>query len=169
MSNTAIPSHFIEERIFLIRGQKVMLDRDLAELYEVETKYLNRQVKRNLTRFPGEFMFELTKNEKVELVTFCHRLATLKHSSTLPKAFTEHGVAMLSTVLNSERAIQVNITIIRTFIALKTALANNNALAEKLKQLEQRYDAQFRVVFEAIRKLMKEDDQPKRKIGFHAD
>ena len=168
MPNQLIVSRHIESRIFLIRNQKVMIDRDLAELYGVETKYLNRQVRRNAARFPKEFMFRLNKKEKDELVTNCHRFASLKHASSLPHAFTEHGVAMLSSVLNSDRAIQVNVAIIKTFIRLRQILSHHKRLEQKLKQLEKRYDAQFRVVFEAIRKLMVEEDHPKPKIGFHA-
>ena len=104
---TLIPHETIEQRIFLIRGHKVMIDRDLAELYGVETKHLNRQVRRNIQRFPKEFMLHLTTEEKNELVTNCHRFKTMKHSSVLPYAFTEYGVAMLASVLNSEKAIQV--------------------------------------------------------------
>ena len=111
MSNI-IPQEIIEQRIFLIREQKVMIDRDLAELFGVETKYLNRQVKRNIERFPKEFMFQLTKKEKNELVTNWHRFASLKHSSYPPFVFTEHGVAMLASVLNSKSAIKMSIHIV---------------------------------------------------------
>ena len=167
MPRQMVIEHLIESRIFLIRRQKVMIDRDLAELYDVETKYLNRQVKRNAARFPGEFVFRLSTRERDQLVTNCHRFEPLKHSSSLPLAFTEHGVAMLSSVLNSERAIQVNVAIIKTFIRLREILTQHKKLAQKLEQLERKYDAQFRVVFEAIRRLMAEEEKPKRQIGFH--
>lgn len=111
-----IPQERIEQRIFLIRGHRVMIDRDLAELYGVKTKYLNQQVRRNIKRFPQEFMLPLTEEERDELVAICNRFRTMKHSSTLPYAFTEHGVAMLASVLKSERAIKISIIIIKTFV-----------------------------------------------------
>ena len=157
----------VEHRIFLIRGQKVMIDRDLAQLYGVKTKVLNQAVDRNIERFPGEFMFRLTEFEAMELVTICDRFESLKHSSVMPRVFTEQGVAMLSTVLNSERAIQVNIAIMRAFVRLREILSTHKRLAKKLMALENKYDAQFRVVFEAIRQLMVEDEKPKIGIGFH--
>ncbi len=170
---SSISPPMIEQRIFLIRGQKVMVDRDLAELYEVETKYLNRQVKRNKDRFPSEFMFQLTLKEKQELVTICHRFRTMKHSSALPFAFTEHGVAMLATVLRSERAVKISIHIIKAFIKLREFLSVHKELAQKLKKLEsvvERHDAQIKSIFEAIRQLMIPPLDPlKRKIGFHTD
>jgi len=156
----------IEQKIFLIRGQRVMIDRDIADLYQVETKQLNRQVKRNHERFPAEFMFQLTSKEKEQLVTNWHRFKSLKHSTTRPYAFTEHGVAMLSSVLNSERAIQVNIQTIKTFIRLREFVSTSKELSRKLKELELKYDAQFRLVFQAIRDLMKLPEKPKKPIGF---
>ena len=164
---TFIVPEIIESRIFLIRGRKVMIDRDLAELYEVATKALNQAVKRNSSRFPIEFMFRLTFKEKNELVTKCDRFAGLKHSTSLPYAFSEHGVAMLSSVLNSERAVQVNIAIIKTFIRLREMISSHGKLARKINALEKKYDAQFRLVFEAIRNLIKEEEKPKAGIGFH--
>ena len=158
----------IEDKIFLIRGHKVMLDRDLAQLYNVSTKVLNQAVKRKMRRFPSDFMFSLTKEETRQLVTNCDRFRTMKHSSAFPHVFTEQGVTMLSTVLNSERAIQVNIEIMRTFVRLREILSTNKDLARKLEKLEKRYDTQFRAVFDAIRHLMYKDQQPKQKIGFHA-
>jgi hypothetical protein len=156
----------IEQRIFLIRGQRVMIDRDIADLYRVETKQLNRQVKRNQERFPAEFMFQLTSEEKEQLVTNWHRFGSLKHSTTRPYAFTEHGVAMLSSVLNSERAIHVNMQIIRTFIRLREVASTSKEVSRKLKEFELKYDAQFRLVFQAIRDLMKLPEKPRRPIGF---
>ncbi len=162
----------VEKRIFVIRGQKVMVDRDLAGLYGVETKYLNRQVKRNLERFPAEFMFRLTHKEKNELVTNCHRFNSIKHSSVLPYAFTEHGVAMLASVLKSEKAIKISIHIVKTFIKLREVIWSHKKLAGKLNELEQRvskHDTEIKTILEAIRQLVPESDKPKRKIGFHAD
>ncbi len=165
--STSIVPEIIERRIFFIRGQKAMVDRDLAELYEVTTKALNQAVKRNKNRFPREFMFRLTFKEKKELVTNCDRFASLKYSTSLPCVFTEHGVAMLSSVLNSERAIQVNIAIVKTFIRLREILNSHKKLAEKIEALENKYDTQFKVVFEAIRQLMREEEKPKAPMGFH--
>jgi phage regulator Rha-like protein len=149
------PEH-IEQSILLIRHQKVMLDSDLAELYGVSTKRLNEQVKRNRARFPGDFMFQLTVSETEILRS---QFATSKKGGGgrryLPYAFTEQGVAMLSSVLNSERAIQVNIEIMRAFVRLRRILASHAALTRKLDALEKKYDAQFKVVFDAIRELMK--------------
>ena len=161
-----IPLENVESRIFLIRGQKVMLDRDLAGLYGVATKVLNQAVKRNIKRFPDDFMFKLTPSEKNELVTNCDRFRTLKHSTATPYAFTEQGVAMLSSVLNSERAVHVNIEIMRAFVKLREMLAAHKDLARKLDQMEKKYDAQFKVVFDAIRQLMASPEPKRRKIGF---
>ena len=133
--NLILPAEIIENRIFIIRGQKVMIDRDLAELYEVETRYLNRQVKRNRSRFPEEFMFQLTKEEKDELVPIWHRLKSLKHSSSNPYAFTEHGVAMLASVLNSDKAIKISIFIIKIFIKLRKIIATHKDFASKLTEI----------------------------------
>lgn len=161
-----VPTEIIEQRIFLIRGEKVMVDRDLAELYQVQTKVLNQSVKRNLDRFPPNFMFQLSEKERDELVTNCDRFERLKHSTSLPFVFTEQGVAMLSGVLKSKRAIQVNIQIMNTFVQLRRMLADNKALAQRLDELERKYDAQFKVVFDALRKLIAPPDPPKRRIGF---
>ncbi len=161
-----IPIERIEQAILLIRGQKVMLDADLAVLYEVPTKALNQAVKRNERRFPLDFMFRLTKKEKDELVTNCDRFERLKHSSALPRAFTEQGVAMLSSVLNSERAIDVNVEIMRAFVRLRQMLDTHTDLARKLAALEKKYDEQFKVVFEAIHQLMAPPETKKKKIGF---
>jgi len=163
-----VPAERIEKRIFLLRGHKVMLDSDLAELYQVTTKRLNEQVRRNIKRFPLDFMFELSKGEYDSLRS---QFATLKfgrgqHRKYLPHAFTEQGVAMLSSVLNSERAVQVNIEIMRAFVRLREILATHKDLARKLAALEKRYDSQFRVVFDAIRQLMTPQEPKKRKIGF---
>jgi hypothetical protein len=166
MKDALVSVDIIEKKIYLIRGQKVLLNRDLALLYQVTTKVLNQAVKRNSSRFPDDFMFQLSRKETDELVTNCDRFESLKHSSSSPYAFTEQGVAMLSSVLKSKRAIEVNIQIMRAFVRLRRLLATNADLARKLEALEQKYDSQFRVVFDAIRALMKEPDKPRRKIGF---
>jgi len=157
----------IERRILLIRGQKVMLDAHLADLYGVETKALKRAVKRNRDRFPGDFMLELTKEE---IDALRYQFGTLKrgaHAKYAPFAFAEQGVAMLSTVLNSKRAILVNIEIMRAFVRLREILSTHKDLARKLEELEKKYDEQFRDVFEAIRMLMAPlEPPPKRQIGF---
>jgi hypothetical protein len=164
-----IPIERIERLILLIRGHKVMLDSDLAELYGVTTKRLNEQVRRNLSRFPEDFIFQLTESETHLLRS---QFATSKEGRGgrryLPYAFTEQGVAMLSSVLNSERAIKVNIEIMRAFVRLRQILASNKELAKRLDELEQKYDAQFKIVFDAIRQLMAppEPQPPKKRIGF---
>ncbi len=147
-----------------------MLDKDLAELYEVGTKVLNQAVKRNIKRFPEDFMFNLSKSERNELVTNCDRFKTLKHSTVTPYAFTEQGVAMLSSVLKSERAVLVNIAIMRAFVKLREILSTHKELTRKLTEMEKKYDKQFRVVFEAIYQLMDTSDKKKNKrIGFKRD
>ncbi|NQU17453.1 MAG: ORF6N domain-containing protein [Candidatus Saganbacteria bacterium] len=171
MSNL-IPIERIEDRILMIRGQKVMIDKDLAELYGVETKYLNRQVKRNIDRFPKEFMFQLTARERKELVTNWHRFKKLKHSTSNPFAFTEHGVAMLSSVLNSKKAVQVNILIIKTFIKLRRIMSTHISLANKITELERKYnkhDVEISAVFKVLKKLMSIEEKPRKRIGFLSD
>lgn len=161
-----VTAEAIERKIYLVRGQKVMLDRDLAQLYGVEVKQLKRQVRRNLDRFPADFMFQLSKDEYDSLR--CH-FSTLKrgeHSKYLSYVFTEQGVAMLSSVLNSKRAVQVNIQIMRAFVKFREMIASNKELARRLDELEKKYDVQFAVVFDAIRELMIPPDEGKRKIGF---
>jgi hypothetical protein len=168
-----IPEERIEKAILLIRGHKVILDSDLAELYWVQTKDLNKAVKRNIQRFPADFMFQLSGEERASLRS---QFVTLKtgrgqHRKYAPYVFTEHGVAMLSTVLNSDRAIEVNIAIMRAFVRLREILSTHKDLARKLDALEKKYDENSRVVFEAIRQLMTTPADPaakKRRIGFHA-
>ena len=143
-----------------------MLDSDLALLYGVSTKRLNEQVKHNRARFPGDFMFQLTAAEFAGLRSQIVTSNARGGRRTPPYAFTEQGVAMLSSVLHSQRAIQVNIEIMRAFVRLRHALASHKELARKLDALEQKYDVQFRAVFDAIRALMAEDARPKRRIGF---
>lgn len=161
-----IPVEIIEQRIFLIRGEKVMIDRHLAELYGVDTRSLNQAVKRNKERFPESFMFQLSTSERDEVITFCDNLAPLRFARTLPYAFTEQGVAMLSSVLRSKRAIQVNIQIMNTFVHIRRMLADNKELARRLNELERKYDSQFKVVFDALRQLITPPEKPKRPIGF---
>jgi phage regulator Rha-like protein len=165
-----IPVERIERAILSIRGEKVMLDNDLAELYGVETKVLNQAVKRNIERFPADFMFQLTQEEYDDLVRLRSQFVTLKrgaHRKYLPYAFTEHGALMLANVLNSERAAQTSVQVVRAFVRLRQMLASNAELARKLAALENKYDAQFKVVFDAIRQLMSPPAKPKREIGFH--
>jgi hypothetical protein len=161
-----IPVERIERSILLIRGQKIMLSVHLAELYDVETRALNQAVKRNIIRFPGDFMFKLSEAEAQQLVSQNVIPHKKYFGGSLPYAFTEQGVAMLSSVLNSERAIKVNIEIMRAFVRLRQILASNKELAKRLDELEKKYDAQFRVVFEAIRELMKPPETKRRPIGF---
>ncbi len=159
-----IPVERLEKAIFVIRGHKVMLDRDLAGLYGVETRILNQSVSRNLERFPPDFMFELTRDEILGISQFVTS-SSLKFSKRV-RAFTEQGVAMLSSVLRSKRAIAVNVEIMRTFVRLRQILASNADLAIKLDDLEHKYDRQFKVVFDAIRQLMIPPHTNKDDIGF---
>ena len=164
-----IPVERIARAILLIRGQKVILDSDLAQLYGVETKVLNRAVKRNIGRFPGDFMFRLTGDETGRLRC---QFGTSKRGGRryTPHAFTEQGVAMLSSVLHSERAVRVNNDIMRAFVQLRQILSSHADLARKLAALEKKYDAQFKVVFDAIRELTAPPEPPrKRRIGFISD
>jgi hypothetical protein len=168
-----LPVERIEKHILLIRREKVMLDSDLAELYGVATKVLNQAVKRNEDRFPDDFMFQL--NEK-ELETLRSQFVTSKASrggrTYRPYAFTEQGVAMLSSVLKSKRAVQVNVEIMRTFVRLRQMLATHADLARKLRDLEKKYDHQFKIVFDAIRALMEpptEEQKKRRPIGYHGE
>jgi hypothetical protein len=162
-----IPMERIERTILLIRAEKVMLDLDLAAIYGVTTKMLNQAVKRNAGRFPSDFMFQLTATEKNEVVTNCDHLDRLKFSPHLPYAFTEHGALMLANVLNNERAISTSVMVVRAFVHLREMLSSNAELSRKLEALEQKYDVQFKVVFNAIRELMSPPVKPKREIGFH--
>jgi len=168
-NKSIIPIDLIERRILMIRGQKVMIDTDLADLYGVTTKRLKEQVRRNIDRFPRDFMFELSEKEKQEVVANCDHLTKLKFSSYLPHVFTEHGALMLANVLNNPRAVHVSLQIIRTFVRLRQLLASNEELARKLESLEKKYDAQFKVVFEAIRQLLQPPEKPKRQIGFKVE
>ena len=167
MSQTSlIPLERIEQQIFLLHGQKVMLSHHLAELYGVTPKVLVQAVKRNSERFPSDFMFQLTRQEvailKSQIVT-----SSWGGRRVTPYAFTEQGVAMLSSVLRSKRAIRVNVEIMRTFVRLRQLLVSHADLAAKLEQLEKRYDAQFKIVFDTIRQLVSPSATPRKQIGFH--
>jgi hypothetical protein len=157
----------IERAILLVRGQKVMIDADLATLYAVETKQLVRAVKRNLDRFPHDFGFQLTAKEFTNLRCQTGTSSSWGGRRTPPWAFTEQGVAMLSSVLRSKRAVQVNIEIMRAFVRLRELLATHADLARRLDELEKKYDKQFAVVFDAIRQLMAPPKEEKREIGYH--
>ena len=169
MSNTnLIPSKRIENVIYLIRGEKVMLDRDLAALYEVTTAAMNQAVRRNRERFPKDFMFKLSAEEVEQLNRSQIVIGSEKHRDPRfpPYAFTEQGVAMLSSVLRSRRAILVNIEIMRAFVKLRQILASNAELSRRLDELESKYDKQFRVVFDAIRQLIPTPVRDRKEIGF---
>lgn len=157
----------IERAIILARGEKVMLDSDLAEIYGVETKALNRAVKRNRSRFPAEFMFQLTQAEAANLRCQTGTSSSYGGRRYLPHVFTEHGALMLANVLHSQRAIKTSVQVVRAFVRLRQMLASNADLARKLETLEKKYDAQFKVVFDAIRQLMSPPTGPRREIGFH--
>jgi ORF6N domain len=159
----------IEGQIFLIRGQKVMLSTHLAELYEVEPRVLVQAVKRNIERFPVDFMFQLTDREFGNLKSQIVTSSWGGPRRAAPYAFTEQGVAMLSSVLRSRRAVVVYIETMRAFVRLRQLLASNAELARKLAALERKYDERFKIVFDAIRALMKSEEKPKRKIGFSAE
>jgi hypothetical protein len=167
--NTIIPAEIITQRIFFIRGQKVMLDADLAELYGIKTMVLNQTVKRNVARFPSDFMFQLNDIEKQEVITNCDNLRKLKYSSNLPHAFTEHGVAMLSSVLRSPRAVQMNILIVRAFIKIREILASNKDLAYQVEELQREQKLQnkhINSIYSLIDKLIEEPKKHENKIGF---
>ena len=165
-----IPSETLINQIFVFRGVKVMIDRNLAELYGVETKVLKQAVRRNIERFPEDFMFELNKQEfedwRSQFVTSNSDKMGLRYT---PMVFTEHGVLMLSSVLNSEKAIQINIQIVRTFTKLREMALSHEDLRKKIKSMENKYDSQFKIVFDAIRELITDELKPKRKIGFETN
>jgi len=163
-NNNTISDIRINRSILLIRGQKVMLDVDLAEIYGVKTKRLNEQVKRNILRFPSDFMFQLSEEEKEEVVAKCDHLSKLKFSVSNPYAFTEHGALMLASVLNSVLAIETSVLIVRAFVKLRELLSTNAELSKKIMELEKKYDNQFKVVFEALRALMAEPQKTDRPL-----
>ena len=165
-----LPDELIITKILLIRGKKVMIDRDLAELYGVTTKQMNQQVKRNPKRFPEDFMFQLTAVEKEEVVTFCDHLTTLKYSPQLPYVFTEHGAVMLASVLNSDRAIEVNIQIVRIFTRMREILMTNQEIFMKLEQLEKQTlqnTGDIKAIFDHLKQFLIPVEQAERRwIGF---
>lgn len=167
-----VDSAGIARRILLVRGRRMMIDADLAELYGVPTKALNQAVKRNAERFPEDFMFRLTKMEKLEVVTKCDHLEQLKFSRTLPFAFTEHGALMLGNVLKSSRAVEISLLVVRTFVQLREMLATHKDLAAKLEELERKISSRDQAIsglIDAIRQLMRAPESPRRPIGFTAD
>ncbi|PIP12562.1 MAG: DNA-binding protein [bacterium (Candidatus Stahlbacteria) CG08_land_8_20_14_0_20_40_26] len=168
-SQAIVPMERIEKRIYLFRGKKVMLSTDLADLYGVEVRALVQAVKRNIERFPEDFMFQLDEQEYEILKSQIVISSWGGPRRARPYAFTEQGIAMLSSVLHSKRAIRVNIQIMRAFVKLREMILSHKELAKKLEALEKRYDAQFKVVFDAIRQLMAPPEKPHRKIGFHRE
>ena len=159
----------VKKTILLIRGQRIILDSDLSKLYGVTTKRLNEQIKRNRKRFPDDFMFQLTAEEKTKVVANCDHLSKLKFSKTLPYAFTEHGAIMAATVLNTQRAIETSIFVVRAFIKLREMVATHKKLADKLEELEQHlreHDQQIQAIVEAIRQLMTLPKKSQKQIGF---
>lgn len=165
-SKPAPPEGDIAHRIITLRGQSVILDSDLAALYRVTTRSLNQAVKRNAGRFPEDFAFRITSKEKEEVVTKCDHLSRLKFSHVQPLAYTEHGTIMAASVLNSQRAIETSVFVVRAFVRMRETLASHRELARRLNTLERTYDARFRVVFDAIRALMNPPKTPRRRIGF---
>ncbi|MBW2608447.1 MAG: ORF6N domain-containing protein [Deltaproteobacteria bacterium] len=163
----------IQQRILLIRGEKVIVDADLAEFYGVPTKALNQAVRRNMDRFPADFMFQLNKDEKMEVVTNCDHLKKLKYSPVNPLVFTEHGALMAASILNSARAVAVSLFIVRAFVALRRTISEHKELARKITQLERKlidHDDQIIAIIQAINKLSGPQPVPKkRRIGFHSE
>lgn len=164
-----LPVENIKEKIFLIRNERVMIDRDLAELYGVETKVLNQAVKRNINRFPSDFMFQLNENEKNELVTNCDRLKILKHSNNNPYAFTEHGAIMIATILNSPQADKMSVFVVRAFVKLRDIISSHTEIARRLDELEKKagiHDKAIQQIIAAIKQLMMPKEESKRRIGY---
>lgn len=159
----------IADRIFYIRLKKVMFDFDLAEMYGVENRVLKQAVKRNIDKFPKDFMFTLTKKEMNEVITNCDNLSQLKYSPVLPMVFTEQGVAMLSGILKSKRAVKVNIAIMRTFVQMRQMLDSNKDLARKIAEMEKKYDGQYKTIFNVIKQLIHDKQKPRERIGFRKD
>ncbi|MFH0772384.1 MAG: ORF6N domain-containing protein [Candidatus Omnitrophota bacterium] len=165
----SIPQEMVEGKIFVIRSHKVMFDKDLADLYGIETRNLNKAVARNIDRFPEDFMFQLTMGE-VKNLMFQNGTSSWGGTRKMPRVFTEHGILMLSSVLNSKRAVQVNIQIMRTFIKLRRIVESHKELLNKIEVMEKKYDHQFRVIFEAIKEIIAPlPEKPKRQIGFRAE
>lgn len=170
-SQRVVPAERIERIVLQLRGQRVILDADLALVYGTSTKALNQAIKRNAERFPSDFAFRLTPEEKDEVVTTCDHLARLKFSPVLPLAFTEHGVIMAASVLSSPRAVEMSIVVVRAFVRLRTLLASQRQLAGKVAELERQlatHDEHIQALFATIRELMEAPDAPVRRIGFTA-
>jgi phage regulator Rha-like protein len=168
-TDIAIPDEVVINKIFIIREKKVMIDTDLAELYGVPTKRLNEQVKRNMKRFPEDFMFQLNQEEKQALIENFSHLNRLKYSPNLPFVFTEHGAVMLASVLNSERAIEVNVQIVRIFTRMRELVLTHKDILLKLEQLERKsvkQDDEIKLIFDYLRELLNPKTEPPRKIGF---
>jgi len=167
-----VPVGKIDQSIFLIRGEKVIVDADLAQFYGVPTKRLNEQVKRNKGRFPNDFMFQLSAEEKSELVANCDHLEKLKYSKSLPYAFTEHGAIMAASVLNSLKAIEVSVYIVRAFVRIRRVISEHKEISRRIVQIENHladHDEQILELIQAIKQLLKPEPPPKkRRIGFHA-
>jgi len=160
-----IPSERIVSKIYIVRNEKVMLDKDLAELYGVQVRVLNQAVKRNIKRFPGDFMFQLDKREYENLKSQIV-ISSWGGARSKPSAFTEQGVAMLASVLNSDRAINVNIQIIRTFVKIRKLLATNETLQRKIMEIERKYDRKIKKIFDILQLLLADENKPKNGIGF---
>jgi hypothetical protein len=166
-SNVVIHPDEMVHKIFYLRSRKVMFDFDLAEMYGIETRVLKQQVRRNMERFPEDFMFELSRPEWKEVITNCDNLSINNRYKPLPPfVFTEQGVAMLSSVLRSRQAIVVNIAIMRAFVNLRQMIESNKELVQRIDEMERKYDSQFQVVFEAIRKMITRKNEPRVKIGY---
>jgi len=170
-ANKLIRPTELEKTIFLLRNKRVMLDADLAMIYGVTTKRLNEQVKRNIKRFPGDFMFQLSKEEKAKVVANCDHLSNLKYSPHLPFAFTEHGAVMLASVLNSEIAIEASTYVVRAFVKLKEIASTHLVLMKQIENMERKYDTRFHIIFKAIKGLLTPPkyNNKKRKMGFDID
>ncbi len=164
-----IPIERINQCIYLVRKQKIMLDKDLANLYGVKPTVLRQQVKRNIERFPADFMYQLTDKEVTVLLSQNVIPSYQSLGGHNPYVFTEQGIAMLSSVLRSKRAVEVNIAIMRTFVKLREILANNALLRHKIESMEQKYDEQFQQVFAVLQQMIVEDTKPKKKIGYHTE
>ena len=163
---SSLTAENIGGRILVLRNRRVLLDADLAELYQVSTKRLKEQLKRNTNRFPEDFAFQLSENEKSEVVAKCDHLKRLKYSPFLPHAFTEHGALMVANLLKSPQAVETSIAVVRAFVRLRELLISHHDLAEKLRTLEKKYDSQFKVVFDAIHQLMTPPLKASLRIGF---
>jgi hypothetical protein len=169
VTSAVVPLERVERTILSLRGQRVILDADLASLYGVTTKRLNEQVRRNEDRFPGDFMFQLTPEEKSEVVANCDHLSRMKFSSTLPFAFTEHGAIMAASVLNTPRAVEIGLFVVRAFVKLRETLSSHRELERKFSDLENQlrnHDEKIQVIIEAIRQLMETPESPAKKLGF---